>query len=124
MEKTRMCSYLHRRNGVYYTRLVVPQRLRSIVQRSDLGRSLGTKELAEAKRLLPSWLEDAQAIIAAAERELAESRDKAKVVSGPLTQEEAEWQEENARFWLQFEWEDEAKAEGCGRAPRTFHPSR
>jgi len=65
--KPGMCSYLNRRNGgVYYTRMVVPPRLRGIIGKSDLGRSLKTKDQAEAKRLLPAWLEEAQSIIAAA----------------------------------------------------------
>lgn len=66
-----MCSYLYRRGAVYCTRLAVPLRLRPIIGKSDLGRSLRTKDLAEAKRLLPAWLEWAQSIITAAERELA-----------------------------------------------------
>jgi len=67
-----MCSYLKPRNGgVYYTRMVVPPRLRAIIGKSDLGRSLGTKDRAEAKRLLPAWLAGAQSIIAAAEAELS-----------------------------------------------------
>jgi len=66
-----MCSYLYRRGAVYCTRLAVPPRLRPIIGKSDLGRSLRTKDLAEAKRLLPAWLEWAQSIITAAERELA-----------------------------------------------------
>jgi hypothetical protein len=69
-----MCSYLKPRNGgMYYTRMVVPPRLRPIIKKTDLGRSLGTKDRAEAKRLLPAWLEEAQAIISAAEAELARS---------------------------------------------------
>ena len=69
-----MPSYLFRRNAVYCTRLVVPPRLRSIIGKGDLGQSLRTKDLAEAKRLLPHWLADAQATLAAAEAELWESR--------------------------------------------------
>ena len=67
-----MPSYLQRRGATYYTRLIVPPRLRPIIGRTDLGRSLKTKDLAEAKRLLPHWLAEAQAVIAAAEAELAE----------------------------------------------------
>jgi len=68
-----MCSYLYRRGAVYCTRLVVPPRLRQIIGKSDLGRSLRTKDLGHAKRLLPSWLEEAQSIIAAAERQITEN---------------------------------------------------
>lgn len=66
-----MCSYIYRRGAVYCTRMIVPSRLRPIIGKSDLGRSLRTKDQAEAKRLLPSWLEEAQSILAAAEAELA-----------------------------------------------------
>ena len=66
-----MCSYLYRRGAVYCTRMVVPPRLRPIIGKSDLGRSLRTKDLAEAKRLLPVWLEWSQSKLAAAERQLA-----------------------------------------------------
>src|SRR5689334_4671026 len=107
-----MCSYLYRRGPVYCTRLVVPARLRKIIGQSDLGRSLRTKDLAEAKRLLPSWLEEAQSIIAAAETELA-SQETPTVgfASYPMTQEQADWEAENERFWREIEWDDEAKAE-------------
>ncbi|WP_336978555.1 DUF6538 domain-containing protein [Altererythrobacter fulvus] len=109
-----MCSYLRPRNGgVYYTRMVVPPRLRSIIGKSDLGRSLKTKDRAEAKRLLPAWLEEAQSIIAAAERELAdrEARAASNAVIYPMTQSQADWEDENAEFWQEFERRDEANAE-------------
>lgn len=110
-----MCSYLHRRGAVYCTRLVVPSRLRSIIGKSDLGRSLRTKELAEAKRLLPSWLEEAQSILAAAQKEFARGSTRPAQAHTappyPLTQEQADWQEESDRFWQGVEREDEAKAE-------------
>ena len=66
-----MCSFMYRRGAVYCTRMIVPPRLRPIIGKSDLGRSLRTTDLAEAKRLLPSWLEEAQSLLAAAEAELA-----------------------------------------------------
>ncbi len=106
-----MCSYLRPRNGgVYYTRMVVPPRLRPIIGKSDLGRSLGTKDRAEAKRLLPAWLEEAQSTIAAAERELARMQAGPAAANGPLTQGQADWEAENDRFWREVEWEDEVKA--------------
>lgn len=64
-------SYLHKRGPVYYTRLVVPPRLREFVGKSDLGRSLGVKDRKAALRLLPGWLAEAQAIIAEAEEKFA-----------------------------------------------------
>lgn len=68
-----MPSHLFRRNAVYCTRLIVPPRLRPIIGKSDLGQSLRTKDLAEAKRLLPYWLAEARATLAAAEAELRET---------------------------------------------------
>jgi integrase len=111
MEERKMCSYLQRRNATYYTRLVVPPRLRAIIGKTDLGRSLGTKDQAEAKRLLPEWLAEAQATVAAAEQELARRQASAAVANGPLTPEEADWQEENERFWREIDSKDETKAE-------------
>ena len=107
-----MCTYLRRRNGgMYYTRMVVPPRLRPIIGKSDLGRSLGTKDRAEAKLLLPAWLAEAQSIITDAEAELARRQAGAAVISGPLTQDEADWQAENDRYWRELDREDEAKIE-------------
>lgn len=105
-----MCSYMYRRGAVYCTRMIVPPRLRPIIGKSDLGRSLRTSDLAEAKRLLPSWLEEAQSLLAAAEAELARGIcPAANVASDHMTQEQADWEEENSRFWQQVDWEDEAK---------------
>lgn len=106
-----MCSYLYRRGAVYCTRLVVPPRLRPVIGKSDLGRSLKTKDRDEAKRLLPAWLEEAHSIIAAAEAELARRQQAALVVSDPQTQEEADWLEEQDRFNRELEWEYEAQVE-------------
>lgn len=89
-----MPSHTHKRGGVYYTRLVVPARLRAIIGKADLGRSLGTKDLAEAKRLQPFWLIEAQATIAAAEAKLAGSQTAAS--ADTRMSPEAHWSE--ARF--------------------------
>lgn len=110
-----MCSYLKPRNGgVYYTRMVVPPRLRPILGRSDLGRSLRTKDRAEAKRLLPEWLAEAQATLAAAEKELA--RRKAPTPQStppvhPATEVEADSWSEFAQLEAELNAEDEVKAE-------------
>ena len=106
-----MCSYLYRRGAVYCTRLVVPARLRQIIGRSDLGRSLRTKELAEAKRLLPSWLEDAQSIIAAAEKRLLPA--PAPIAAYPSTREQADWEAEQDQSRQEFDWEQDAKDEAA-----------
>lgn len=108
MEKTNMCSYLYRRGAVYCTRLVVPPRLRPIVRKSDLGRSLRTKDLADAKRLLPAWLVEAQSIIAAAEAEL--TRTASPVAEGRAP---SDWEQENDQFWRQIDIEEEAKDEAA-----------
>lgn len=75
-----MPSHTFRRDGgVYYTRMVVPPRLRSIIGKTDIGRSLRTSDHKEMMRLQPVWLSEALSIIDAAEREL--SRQQASGVS-------------------------------------------
>lgn len=106
-----MCSYLYRRGAVYCTRLTVPLRLRPIIGKSDLGRSLRTKELADAKRLLPSWLEEAQSILAAAEKQLAPM--PAPAASYPFTREQADWEAGQDQLRREFDWEQDAKDEAA-----------
>ena len=106
-----MCSYRYRRGAVYCTRLVVPARLRQIIGKSDLGRSLRTKELSDAKRLLPSWLEDAQSIIAAAEKQLLPA--PAPIAAYPFTREQADWEAEQDQSRQEFDWEQDAKDEAA-----------
>lgn len=109
-----MCSYIYRRGAVYCTRMIVPSRLRPIIGKSDLGRSLRTTDLAEAKRLLPSWLEEAQSILAAAKAELARGDGPAVTVSSyHMTREQADWEEENSQFWAEVDAEEEAKDEAA-----------
>ena len=109
-----MCSYLYRRGAVYCTRLAVPQRLRPIIGKSDLGRSLRTKDRDEAKRLMPIWLAEAQAVIAAAEAELAQGGvRKATAVAYPFTQEQADWEAEQDRLRSEFDWEMDAQEEAA-----------
>ncbi|WP_234149566.1 site-specific integrase [Sphingobium sufflavum] len=87
---------MFRRGAVYCTRLVVPPRLRPIIGKSDLGRSLKTKDAKEAQRLYPAWLATAQATIDAAEQELARQQASVDEQAAPfdpfggMTQEEAE----------------------------------
>lgn len=68
-----------RDGGVYYTRMVVPPRLRPIIGKTDIGRSLRTSDYKEMMRLQPIWLSEALAIIDAAEREL--SRQQASQIA-------------------------------------------
>jgi hypothetical protein len=66
-----MPSHTRRRdNGVYYTRMVVPPRLRHTIGKSDLGPSLATKDHKEMMRLQSLWLSEALSIIDAAEQQI------------------------------------------------------
>lgn len=66
-----MPSHTFRRDGgIYYTRMVVPPRLRPILGTTDLGRSLRTSDYHEMKRLQAEWYIEALAKIDAAEAEL------------------------------------------------------
>jgi integrase len=90
--------------------MVVPPRLRHIVGKSDLGRSLKTKDRAEAKRLLPAWLEEAQSILAAAEKQLAGQISPCPVATA---QAPTDWERENDRFWQQLISDDDTKGEAA-----------
>jgi len=94
--------------------MIVPSRLRQIIGKRDLGRSLRTKDLSEAKRLLPSWLAEAQSIIAAADAELAKQADPSVAVAGyPFTQADHDRERENDRFWREVDVGEEAKDEAA-----------
>lgn len=99
-----MPSYMHRRQATYYTRLIVPPRLRPIIGQTDLGRSLRTRDLAEAKRLYPHWLAEAQAKIAAAEAELAK-RTVASAPYDPYADMTLEQVEDLEQFQREQLWE-------------------
>jgi integrase len=124
MENAPMPSHMHRRGAVYYTRMMVPPRLRAIIGKSDIGRSLGTSDYREAVRLQPVWLAEALAMIDAAEAELARRQQAALVVNGPQTQEEADWLEEQDRFNRELEWEYEAQVEADDAVEaKLLHPT-
>jgi len=106
-----MPSHMHRRGAVYYTRMIVPPRLRTIIGKSDIGRSLGTSDYRDAIDLHAVWLAEARATVRAAEAELVRRQQAALIVSGPQTQEEADWLEEQDRFNRELEWEYEAQVE-------------
>lgn len=54
-----MLSHTRRReNGVYYTRMLAPERLRPIIGKSDLGHSPRAKEHREMMRPQPIWLSE------------------------------------------------------------------
>lgn len=57
------------RNGTYYIRVSVPQKLRDTLNKTELKRSLRTKTLSEAKRLAPSIIEELNATIDKARRQ-------------------------------------------------------
>ncbi len=63
-----MASPIKNKNGVWTTRLVVPKDLRPIVGKSELKRSLGTKEEREARLSHPTVLAEFQAEIERARR--------------------------------------------------------
>ncbi|MFB0875794.1 MULTISPECIES: DUF6538 domain-containing protein [unclassified Sphingobium] len=71
----------------------MPPRLRQIIGKSDLGRSLKTKDAKEATPLYPAWLAAAQVTIERAEQELARRQAGhagAFYPFGGMTQAEAE----------------------------------
>jgi integrase len=57
----------HPRTGVYWYRKVIPAHLRAVVGKREIQRTLGTKNLREAKRLYPSVAERVEREIALAE---------------------------------------------------------
>ncbi len=57
---------LYQRAGTYYVRIVVPESLRSVVGKTELKESLGTKDLNRAKLLAPPIEDKFRAIINAA----------------------------------------------------------
>lgn len=97
-----MPSHTFRREGgVYYTRMVVPPRLRPIIGKTDIGRSLRTADWKEMMRLQPVWLSEALAIIDAAERELSRQQATSSPQSpaydpfAAMTEEEFEGQRQH-----------------------------
>lgn len=63
-----MCTYLAKRGSVYYFRRVIPVELRSAFGgKREFMETLGTKDRAEAKRLIP-------ARTSASERELEKAQ--------------------------------------------------
>lgn len=46
--------YKHPKTGVYQVRRAVPKALREIIGKREIKRSLGTKSLAEARKLYPT----------------------------------------------------------------------
>lgn len=68
-----MCTHLHKRGSVYWFRRAVPAEFRSIIGRREWTSSLGTKDRAEAKRLIPAHTQKTDAELEAAQRRAAES---------------------------------------------------
>ncbi len=65
-----MALPVRNKNGMWSTRVVIPKELRPIIGRTELKRSLGTKEEREAKLLHPTVLAEFQAEIEKARRKL------------------------------------------------------
>lgn len=103
-----MPSYLFRRGAVYCTPLVVPPRLRGIIGKSDLGCSLRTKDDKEAKRLLPFWLAEARAIIAAAEAELLRQGEAPADDGRPIIADAGRWQRLRDEYEAEHRAQDDA----------------
>jgi len=99
-----MQSHLHRRGAVYYTRLIVPPRLRAIIGKSDLGRSLKTKDLGVAKDRLAAWLIEARALLTEAEAQLAKGAKSQPVPAQSRPASSSPWE------LAQFEYEEELAA--------------
>ena len=57
---------LYQRAGTYGVRIVVPKSLRSVIGKTELKKSLGTKDLNRAKLLVPPIEDKFRAIINAA----------------------------------------------------------
>src|SRR6266446_5345140 len=58
--------FIHPKSGVYYYRKVVPAPLRAVIGRGEYRISLGTKDLAEAKRRYPAKAAEVDAMLAQA----------------------------------------------------------
>lgn len=75
-----MCTYLDQVGSTYYFRRVVPVELRPFIRtatgkpRSEWKISLGTKDRAEAKRLIPDHAKATEALLDAARKAFAESQ--------------------------------------------------
>ncbi|MGE5506736.1 MAG: DUF6538 domain-containing protein [Actinomycetota bacterium] len=88
-------SYLqkHPKTGMYWLRRPVPPELRPVVGKRELRRSLGTKDLREAKRVLSHAMGEVQALL-----DEAKARLQSRPPSTGLAVEEARrW----AREWLE-----------------------
>lgn len=64
----------HPRTGVYWFRKVIPPHLRPVMGRREIQRTLGTKDLREAKRRWPAVAEQVEREIALAERQALPTR--------------------------------------------------
>jgi integrase len=112
-----MCTYLHgpRQGGTYYFRMSIPEVLRPIIGKREFFFSLGTKDRAEAKRLiLQVEAPRHTALLERAEAELARQRQVAPVADSffGMTQEEFEqWQEHQAEEYRLSSDEDDRMAE-------------
>ncbi|RJF85838.1 hypothetical protein D3876_18375 [Sphingomonas cavernae] len=121
-----MCRYLHgpRDNGMYYFRRPTPEALRPIIDKREFFFSLRTKDKDAAKRLLPYHEIETQRELDAVQAELAVREVAALPVATPSPAQldaeraQADWEEENAAFWVQFTQEQEAqKARQAARQP-------
>ena len=83
-----MALPVRNKNGMWSTRVVIPKELRPIIGRTELKRSLGTKEEREAKLLHPTVLAEFQAEIEKARRKL---ESDARLTDGVIEAVIFEW---------------------------------
>lgn len=67
---TMATPFKHKKTGVYYCRVSVPKELRNIVGKTELKRSLHTKDLNQAKRLFPAVYSEFNCALETAKRKL------------------------------------------------------
>lgn len=119
-----MCTYLAKRGSVYYFRRVIPAELRSAFGgKREFMESLGTKDRAEAKRLIPARttasereLERAQVRLALPLNALVSPSPGISEVAARRERDQLEWLEENTAFQEQIDDEREALEEALGPA--------
>lgn len=110
-----MCTYLAKRGSIYYFRRVIPVELRSAFGgKREFMETLGTKDRAEAKRLIPARtsasereLQNAQVRLASPPNASVSPSTSISVRVGRRELEHLEWLEENTAFQEQIDDERE-----------------
>lgn len=79
MRESKIAQYILLRSGIYYVRITVPLELRHILGKSELKRSLNTRDRSAASQRAPS-------LIAAFQRELDQARSQCTPVHTTITE--------------------------------------